>query len=124
MRSTKTPIVAARNVKPVLLATAADVNTEQLLAFDKIIVTGNALAQLAERTRSTGMNEPYDIIQTVQLTEKASLLSEKLNKYVFRVNPRANKIQIKQAIEKLFKKKVVAREHLQLRRQEEARTPC
>ena len=43
---------SARNVKPVLLATAADVNTEQLLAFDKIIVTDNALAQLAERTAS------------------------------------------------------------------------
>ena len=54
------------------------------------------------------MNEPYDLIQTVQLTEKASLLGEKLNKYVFRVNPRANKVQIKQAIELLFKKKVVA----------------
>jgi large subunit ribosomal protein L23 len=54
------------------------------------------------------MNEPYDLIQTVQLTEKASLLSEKLNKYVFRVSPRANKIQIKHAIEKLFGKKVVA----------------
>jgi len=54
------------------------------------------------------MNEPYDLIQTVQLTEKASFLSEKLNKYVFRVNPRANKVQIRQAIELLFKKKVVA----------------
>jgi len=41
---------SARNVKPVLLVTATDVNTEQLLAFDKIIVSGNALAQLAERT--------------------------------------------------------------------------
>ena len=47
------------------------------------------------------------MIQTVSLTEKATLLSEKLNKYVFRVNPRANKIQIKQAIERLFQKKVV-----------------
>ncbi|MBA3962323.1 MAG: 50S ribosomal protein L23 [Chthoniobacterales bacterium] len=54
------------------------------------------------------MNEPYDLIQTVQLTEKASLLSEKLNKYVFRVSPRANKVQIKAAVELLFKKKVVA----------------
>ena len=54
------------------------------------------------------MNEPYDLIQTVQLTEKASLLSEKLNKYVFRVSPRANKIQIKQAIERLFNKTVIA----------------
>src|ERR1051325_2474238 len=30
---------SARNVKPVMLATASDVNTEQLLAFDKIVVT-------------------------------------------------------------------------------------
>ena len=54
------------------------------------------------------MNEPYDLIQTVQLTEKASLLSEKQNKYVFRVSPRANKIQIKQAIQRLFGKTVVS----------------
>lgn len=53
------------------------------------------------------MNEPFDLIQTVQLTEKSTLLSEKLNKYVFRVSPRANKLQIKNAVEKLFGKKVV-----------------
>jgi large subunit ribosomal protein L23 len=53
------------------------------------------------------MNDPYDLVQTVQLTEKASLLIEKHNKYVFRVSPRANKVQIKQAVEKLFQKKVV-----------------
>ena len=53
------------------------------------------------------MNEPFDIIESASLTEKSSLLSEKQNKYVFRVRPRANKIQIKQAIEKLFQKKVV-----------------
>jgi large subunit ribosomal protein L23 len=54
------------------------------------------------------MNEHFDFIETVRLTEKASLLSEKLNKYVFRVSPRANKIQIMAAVEKLFNKKVVA----------------
>lgn len=54
------------------------------------------------------MNEPYDIIDTVRLTEKATLLAEKENKYVFRVRPHATKTQIKQAIEKLFKKSVVA----------------
>lgn len=53
------------------------------------------------------MHEPFDLIQTVVLTEKATLLSEKLNQYVFRVSPRANKIQIKQAVESLLKKKVV-----------------
>ena len=54
------------------------------------------------------MKDIFDVIQTASLTEKASLLSEKQNKYVFRVAPGANKIQIKQAIEKLFNKKVVA----------------
>ena len=54
------------------------------------------------------MNEPYDIIETVCLTEKATLLGESLNKYVFRVKPHANKTQIKRAIESLFKKTVIA----------------
>ena len=40
---------SARNVKPVYLVTAGDVNTEQLLAFDKILVTHQALEKLAER---------------------------------------------------------------------------
>lgn len=44
---------AARNVKPVLLTTAADVNTEQLLAFDKILVTTGALEKLSDRTSTT-----------------------------------------------------------------------
>ena len=41
---------SARNVKPVKLATASDVNTEQLLAFEKILVTEKGLEKLAERT--------------------------------------------------------------------------
>lgn len=53
------------------------------------------------------MKEPFDIIQTVCLSEKGALLTEKQNKYVFRVAPDANKLQIKTAIEKLFGKKVV-----------------
>ena len=40
---------AARNIQPVLLNTADQVNTEQLLQFQKIIVTNEALAKLAER---------------------------------------------------------------------------
>ena len=54
------------------------------------------------------MKDLYDIVQTVCLTEKATLLSEKLNKYVFRVDPSANKTQIKAAVEKLFKKSVLS----------------
>lgn len=54
------------------------------------------------------MKDPHVIIDSVRLTEKATLLAERENKYVFRVAPHANKIEIRQAIEKLFKKKVLA----------------
>jgi large subunit ribosomal protein L4 len=43
---------SARNVKPVKLATVSDVNTEQLLSFEKILVTEKALEKLADRTSS------------------------------------------------------------------------
>lgn len=36
------------------------------------------------------------------LTEKGSLLREQGNQYLFEVDPRANKVQIKQAVETLF----------------------
>ena len=53
------------------------------------------------------MKEPFDQVQSVILTEKATLLSEKHNQYVFRVSPKANKIEIKRAVEQLFKKTVL-----------------
>jgi large subunit ribosomal protein L4 len=40
---------AARNVQPALLMTASDVNAEHLLLYRKVVVTNDALAQLAER---------------------------------------------------------------------------
>ena len=53
------------------------------------------------------MNDLSQVIKTIRLSEKATILSEKLNEYVFKVDPRANKIEIKQAVEKLFGKKVI-----------------
>ena len=41
--------LAARNVQPAVLATASDVNSEHLLLYKKIVITSEALAQLAER---------------------------------------------------------------------------
>ena len=41
---------SARNVPTVLLFSATDVNSEQLLNFDKIVVTNEALETLAQRT--------------------------------------------------------------------------
>ncbi len=53
------------------------------------------------------MNDPFSIVQRVRLTEKGSALQEKHNSYVFSVKPDANKITIRQAVEKLFNVKVV-----------------
>ena len=44
--------------------------------------------------------EMSNIIISPMLTEKSNLLGDMHNKYVFKVNPKANKLQIKQAIEK------------------------
>lgn len=46
---------------------------------------------------------PYDVIKTARLTEKGTLLSEKFNRYILVVDRRANKIQIRKAVEELFK---------------------
>jgi large subunit ribosomal protein L23 len=53
------------------------------------------------------MSEPTHLIHNIRLTEKASLLGEKNNQYVFRVDTRANKLQIKQAVQEIFGKKVI-----------------
>lgn len=47
-----------------------------------------------------------NIIKKPLVTEKASIMKEKDNKYTFMVDKNANKFQIKQAIETLFKVKV------------------
>ncbi len=54
------------------------------------------------------MSDVYSIIKEPVITEKATLQKELGNQVVFRVDPRANKIQIKQAVEKIFKVKVKA----------------
>ena len=48
------------------------------------------------------MKEAKSIILELQITEKGTALSERDNKYVFRVARAANKIEIKRAIESLF----------------------
>ncbi len=49
----------------------------------------------------------FEIIRTVRLTEKGSRQSEKLNQYTVVADPRANKFQIRNAVQELFKVKVV-----------------
>ena len=48
------------------------------------------------------------IIKKPVITEKMTAISEKLNRYAFIVDTRANKIQIKKAVEELYDVHVVA----------------
>lgn len=52
------------------------------------------------------MKTPYDIIETIVMTEKNTDLKDRENKYVFKVRPDATKIEIGQAVAKLFSVKV------------------
>ena len=54
------------------------------------------------------MKDMFQVIDTIQLSEKATILSETNNEYVFKVNPKATKVEIRNAVEKLFGKKVEA----------------
>ncbi|WP_319588129.1 50S ribosomal protein L23 [uncultured Desulfobulbus sp.] len=48
------------------------------------------------------MKAIYDVIKSPCLTEKGNILQETQNKVIFEVDPRANKIEIKKAVESLF----------------------
>jgi len=52
------------------------------------------------------MKDIYDIVKSPCLTEKGNFLQESQSKVVFQVDGRANKIEIKKAVEKLFNVKV------------------
>ena len=49
----------------------------------------------------------FEIIKTVRVTEKGTRQSSALNQYTVVADPRANKTQIRQAVQELFKVKVV-----------------
>jgi large subunit ribosomal protein L23 len=48
------------------------------------------------------MNNPRDIIFTPVVSEKSYDLIEDNNTYTFEIDPRANKTQVRQAIEEIF----------------------
>lgn len=49
------------------------------------------------------MKSAFDIIKTPIITEKAGDAKDELNKITFSVDPRANKVEIKRAVEEAFK---------------------
>lgn len=49
------------------------------------------------------MQKSYDILKRPLITEKSTVEKEERNKLFFEVDRRANKIEIKDAVEKIFK---------------------
>jgi large subunit ribosomal protein L23 len=49
----------------------------------------------------------FEIIKTVRLTEKGTRQSDKYNQYTVVADPRANKTEIRNAVQELFKVKVL-----------------
>jgi large subunit ribosomal protein L23 len=49
----------------------------------------------------------FEVIKTVRVTEKGTRQAEQSNQYTVVADPRANKTQIRQAVEQLFKVKVL-----------------
>ncbi|HET57538.1 MAG TPA: 50S ribosomal protein L23 [Deltaproteobacteria bacterium] len=47
--------------------------------------------------------ELYDIIKKPLITEKSTILREGSNAYVFEINRQATKIEVRRAVEKIFK---------------------
>ncbi len=54
------------------------------------------------------MKDLFQVIKTIQLSEKATILGELNNEYVFKVDPSATKLEIKEAVERVLRKKVVS----------------
>ncbi|OQX91580.1 MAG: 50S ribosomal protein L23 [candidate division Zixibacteria bacterium 4484_95] len=53
------------------------------------------------------MKAANDIVYQAIISEKGSILKDKANRYLFKVHPRANKIEIGKAIESAFNVKVL-----------------
>jgi large subunit ribosomal protein L23 len=49
----------------------------------------------------------FEVIKTVRLTEKGTRQSDKYNQYTVKADPRANKAEIRQAVQELFKVHVI-----------------
>jgi large subunit ribosomal protein L23 len=53
------------------------------------------------------MRGPQEVISAPLVSEKGTLLAESTNQVLFKVRPGANKIEVKAAVESLFKVKVI-----------------
>lgn len=54
------------------------------------------------------MKDLRQVVRRPLITEKSTLLKEQINQVIFEVDRRANKVEIRQAVEKVFKVKILS----------------
>jgi len=54
------------------------------------------------------VTHPYQVIRIPILSEESTIQTQSHNKYTFKVDPRANKVQIREAVEQHFNVRVVS----------------
>ena len=108
--------LSIRNCKSHQFLPPEGLNVYDLLRHDTLILSKDAAKELEERClkqsasrsdrarrRRCAMTPEQIIRRPIILTEKATLLREKHNQVVFEVARDANKVQIRDAVQKLFK---------------------
>ena len=94
--------VPLTNIQGVKALACEGMNIFDLLHYDKLFITKGAVAKIEE---VTWIMQLHDVLIRPVITEKSTMLMEE-GKYTFRVPLTANKVQIRQAVEKIFNVKV------------------
>ena len=96
---------SARNLPKVKVLRVEGLNVYDLLRYEHLVLTERGAKTTGGEVG--GMKSLHDIIRAPLISEKGTLLTESANQVLFKVRPDANKIEVKQAVETLFKVKVV-----------------
>ena len=97
----KNVVLSARNIPAVKTALTNTINVYDILKYDTVVVTKDAVATIIHGVCIMANVQYYDVILKPVITEKSmNAMAEK--KYTFLVHPEANKTMIKEAVEKMF----------------------
>ena len=98
--------LSARNLERVEVVTTSELNTYRILNNKVLVLCESSVAKVNEFLQKG--HRKMEISITPIVTEKATALTAKQNRYTFRVSPEANREQIKQLVQKLYGVKVVS----------------
>ncbi len=109
---------SSRNIRDVKMVRSEGINVYDLLKYDHVVLLGTLYKE--DRRGVVIIMELHQIIKKTLITEKSTVARDAANQYNFEVDPRANRIEVLRAVEKLFKVKVLSCAGHECTRQEEA----